>query len=135
MTLVTIPLPLIAPCFLSCDIDLEVETDRCRRWQVLSISCSHDLMVPRDKELQRQEHCYNYFISDNFMLTFENFFFPMADKTLQIETDRGITIMLPRHRRQVERSRERGIWNREKKRLSAKDVLPMVAIEGHTKKT
>lgn len=42
------------------------------------IPCSHAMMVLRDEELQREEYCDNYFLSDNFRITYGELFFPIA---------------------------------------------------------
>lgn len=55
MTLISRPVPVV------------------RWWQVTGIPCSYALTVLRDKELQREKYCDNYFPSVNFSLIWKIF--------------------------------------------------------------
>lgn len=59
------------------DIDLVAWTCSFQWWQVTDIPCSYALMVFKVRELRREEYYDNYFLSDNFTLTYGEFSFQL----------------------------------------------------------
>lgn len=56
------------------------------------LSCDGKSLI----ELQSKDYCDEYFHFDYFRLTYGNFFSPIVDTSLHIETDMEITIWSPK---------------------------------------